>query len=99
MFANHDRIDDQREVELLGALVDGIDRLGGSQSAGFGDDGLDVIEYRVELIEDQFGREVFDTSDPEGVLGGDHGHDRSAVDTELLEGLQVGLESCAAAWV
>lgn len=56
MFANHDRIDDQREVELLGALVDCIDRLGGSQSAGFGDDGLDVIEYRVELIEDQFGR-------------------------------------------
>lgn len=56
MFANHDRIDDQREVELLGALVDCIDRHGGSQGACFGDDGLDVIEDRVELIEDQFGR-------------------------------------------
>ena len=52
-----------------------------------------------ELLQHQAGRHHLDARDADGVLHGEQRDDRFAVDAELVEGLQIGLDARAAAGV
>ena len=78
-----DRLDDRRVGERAG-----LDR---ARNAFQGE--------RIELRLDHLRRHVFDVRNPETVLRDHFGDDGIAIDAKCGEGLEVGLQAGAAAWV
>ena len=96
MLADHDGIDDEREREAGGQRRNGFDDWCGSERADLGSGGRDVFEHGFDLLNYESGREHFDARNALGVLNGKERDDGFAVDAELMEGFEVGLESSPA---
>ena len=60
---------------------------------------VEIGEHRVDLRGDEIRRHVVDAGDALGVLRGQRGDHRRAIDAERREGLQVGLDARAAAGI
>ena len=97
VFAERHGVDDQRATE--GAGCDGFDNRRTAQCAGLDGMRREVFEDGVELLADQIGVEHFHARCADGVLNRDQGDDRRAEDAEFVEGLEIGLKACAAAWI
>ena len=60
---------------------------------------VEIGEHGVDLRGDEVGRHVVDGGHAPGVLRGQRGDHRGAVDAERREGLQIGLDAGAAAGI
>jgi hypothetical protein len=96
---DHHGVDHQREVELAGALGDGLDDLGRREHPGFRRAHVEVVGDGLELRLDLPDREDVGGLDAPGVLGGDGGDRRRAEDAVGGHRREVGLDPRAAAGV
>jgi hypothetical protein len=99
VLAHHDRIDDQREFERLSQRRDDFNDLDGSQRAGFGGGRRNIGDDGLDLCGDERRLQRVDQRDSLRVLHRHQSHDGFAVDAELMEGFEIGLDAGAAAWV
>ena len=94
---DEDRIDHEvGEQSVPGQPSDPFDGGRRGEHPGLGGPHVEVTHYREHLGGDQFGIEVEDRRDADGVLGGDGRQCGRAVHAEGGEGSQVGLDSRAA---
>ena len=98
-FGDHDRIDDQRH--RWGALGnhcgDDFDHRGIVQHPGFQRVGTDVVEHDFDLLADEIGRDRQYAEHPLGILCGQCGDGRHGESAQHRHGLDVGLNTGAAA--
>ena len=97
MATEHDGVDHQGPRDLT--TDDGLDDGGRSQCAGLRGLRGKIFHHGVDLSRDQARVEGVDARDTGSVLDGYEGYGRSSEDFELVEGLEVGLDACAAAGV
>ena len=64
MFADHHRIDNEWEIESLSPFVDGMNRLCRSKCPGLRSNRLQIIQHRIELIDNKFRAQRLDTTHP-----------------------------------
>ena len=98
-FSRHDRIDNERDS--LRALAQhrgqGLDDRGIMQHAGLDRVGADIVEHDLDLLTDKIGRDRQHAENPFGVLRRQSGYRGCRVTAEHRDGLDVGLDSGAAA--
>ena len=99
VLADHDGVHHQREAEAGGGAGHGFHHFGRAQGSRLGRGGRNVLQHGLNLLFDQRGGHHHHARDAGGILHrhqGDHG---LAVDSELVERLEVGLEARASARV
>ncbi len=99
MLADHDGIDHQRKFELCGGAGDGFDDGAIAQRSRLGGVGRDIFEHGVELLQDELRLQALDAIDAHRVLHGQQREDSLAVDSELVEGFEIGLNASPAAGI
>ncbi len=97
-FGDHHRVDDERDVGVWRKrLGDGFHRAGRNEHPRLHRVGADIVEHDADLIGDGLRRYGVERMNTGGVLHGDRGDRRHGVGAECGRGLDVGLDSGAAA--
>ena len=95
---NHDRVEHHvarlMETQTLG---DDVDDLDGGDHADLHRFGADILEHRIDLRPDHFGRDILHRAHAAGVLRRDGGDDRFRVQTIRCNGFDIGLDARSAA--
>src|SRR5262245_23932061 len=79
------------------ALRHCFDGRGLRQHADFHRSNIEIGKHRIDLRPDKIGRDIVDGAHTPGVLGGQRRDDRSSIDAERRESLEIGLDARAAA--
>src|SRR2546429_4462741 len=75
------------------AFRHGVHDFAGSQHAALDRGGAQVVRYRVDLLRDERCGQRLPGGDPEGILRGDCRDRAGSKDAELMERLEIGLNS------
>ena len=70
VLTHHHWIHDQRECKTLRALCDSFDNVSIPQSSSFGRDRLEIVQNRIDLINNEVRWHRFDTPNTHRVLRG-----------------------------
>ena len=84
---------------LADLLRDYFDDRGVGEHAGLDRVGPDIVDHRVDLRADELWAQCLNLPDADGVLRGNRGNRRSAVDPESGKGFKIGLNACSRARV
>ncbi len=87
------------QVEVRDRVRHRLDQLGGPEHAALDRMRRQVVGNGLDLLHDQLDAERLPAADADGVLRGDRRDDAGAEDAELMEGLEIGLDSRAAAGI
>ena len=93
VFGQQDGIDNEREVPTGCGGAERFDQFETAQGAGLGGGRRHIVEEGIDLLEHEFGGEAFDAGKGAGVLDGEEADNSFTVGAELVEGLEIGLDT------
>ena len=99
VLAHNHGVHHQGESEVRGRLRHGSHDRSVTQRSRLGRGGRNIVEHRAELMQHQHRWQAFDVFQGNGVLDRDERNHGFAVNAQLMKGLEIGLNACAARWI